>query len=173
MTVVKVFFALVCIVFLPVLLADDSVVEYKVRAGYLYNFTKFITWPVDNSKTFNLCILGDDPFAELIEPIEKLSVMNRVIKVFRFDSFKSMDKQSHCHILYISASIKEALQHRDFNNTLVVGESEQFIEQGGMIGFVNRQGKIKLQINLEMIIRSSLKISAKLLEIADVVKRAG
>ncbi len=172
MTVVRVFFALVCITFLPVLLADDSVVEYKVRAGYLYNFTKFITWPVDNSKTFNLCILGDDPFAELIDPIEKLSVIERVIKVFRFDNFKSMDKESHCHILYVSSTIKEALQRQNFNNTLVVGETEQFIDQGGMIGFVNRQGKIKLQINLEMIIRSSLKISAKLLEVADVVKGA-
>ncbi|WP_262966285.1 YfiR family protein [Methylobacter psychrophilus] len=172
MTVIRVFFALVCIAFLPVLLADDAVVEYKVRAGYLYNFTKFITWTVDNSKTFNLCVLGDDPFAELIDPIEKLSVMERVIKVFRFDSFKSMDKQPHCHILYISSSIKEGLHLRNFNDTLVVGESEQFIDQGGMIGFVNRQGKIKLQINLEMITRSGLKISAKLLEVADVVKGA-
>jgi hypothetical protein len=51
-----------------------------------------------------------------------------------------------------------------------VGESEQFIEQGGMIGFVNKQGKIKLQINLKTIKQSGLKVSAKLLEVAELVK---
>jgi hypothetical protein len=166
----RVLWTLVCFLFAPVLWADDSSVEYKVRAGYLYNFTKFITWPVDDAKTFNLCILGNDPFVELIDPIEKLSVLERSIKVFRFDSFGSMDKETHCHILYISPSIKETLLVQNFESTLVVGESEQFIEQGGMIGFVNRQGKIKLQINLKAITQSGLKVSAKLLEVADVVK---
>jgi len=51
-----------------------------------------------------------------------------------------------------------------------VGESGEFIEQGGMIGFVNKEGKIKLQINLKTINQSGLKVSAKLLEVADVVK---
>jgi hypothetical protein len=59
---------------------------------------------------------------------------------------------------------------QDVDNTLVVGESGDFISQGGMIGFVNKQGKIKLQINLKTIKQSGLKISAKLLEVADVVK---
>ena len=34
--------------------ADEASVEYKIKAGYLYNFTKFVTWPEDNDKTFNL-----------------------------------------------------------------------------------------------------------------------
>jgi hypothetical protein len=59
---------------------------------------------------------------------------------------------------------------QNVNNTLVVGESEEFIEQGGMIGFVNKQGKIKLQINLKTIKQSGLKVSAKLLEVAELVK---
>jgi hypothetical protein len=150
--------------------AADSSVEYKIKAGYLYNFTKFITWPLDNAETFNLCVLGNDPFGELIDPIEKLSVMGRPIKVFRFDSLKNMDKEPHCHILFVSSSIKDKLADRYFDDTLLVGESGDFIDQGGMIGFVNKQGKIKLQINLKAINQSGLKVSAKLLEVADVVK---
>jgi hypothetical protein len=161
-----------CLLFSQLLCADDSSVEYKIKAGYLYNFTKFITWPVDNAETFNLCILGEDPFGELIDPIQQRSVMGRPIKLFRFDSLRSIDKEPHCHILFvsISTSIKDTLAARDFDNTLVVGESGEFIAQGGMIGFVNKQGKIKLQINLKTIKQSGLKISAKLLEVADVVK---
>jgi len=159
-----------CLLFSQLLCADDSSVEYKIKAGYLYNFTKFVTWSVDNAETFNLCILGDDPFGKLIDPIEQRSVMGRPIKLFRFDSLKSKDKEPLCHILFVSSSIKDTLDVRDFGNTLVVGESGEFIAQGGMIGFVNKQDKIKLQINLKTIKQSGLKISAKLLEVADVVK---
>jgi hypothetical protein len=160
-----------CLLFSQLLCAAaDASVEYKIKAGYLYNFTKFITWRVDNAETFNLCILGNDPFVELIDPIEQRSVMGRPIKVFRIDSLGSMDKEPHCHILFVSSSIKNMLPARNFENTLVVGESGEFIEQGGMIGFVNKQGKIKLQINLKTINQSGLKVSAKLLEVADVVK---
>jgi hypothetical protein len=159
-----------CLLFSQLLCADDSSVEYKIKAGYLYNFTKFITWPVDNAETFNLCIVGSDPFGELIEPIEQRSVIGRAIKLFRFDSPRSMDKELHCHIVFVSSSIKDMLALGDVNNTLIVGESGEFIAQGGMIGFVNKQGKIKLQINLKTIKQGGLKVSAKLLEVADVVK---
>ncbi len=165
-----VFFGL-AILFSPCAGADD--VEYKVKAGYLYNFTKFITWPGDNSATFNLCIVGEDPFGDLIDPIEQRSAFGRPIKLFRFNDF---NKQQRCHILFISASIedksllKNMLTIHDVDKTLTVGESEEFATEGGMIGFINRQGKIKLQINLKMLQQSDLKISAKLLEVAEIVE---
>ncbi len=166
----SVLWVLGCLLFSPLLCADDSSVEYQVKAGYLYNFTKFITWPVEKAGAFNLCITGDDPFGELIDPIEKRSVNGLTIKLFRFDSLGSIDKGLHCHMVYVSSSIKESLGARNFDNTLVVGEGGEFIEQGGMIGFVNKQDKIKLHINRTKIEQNRLKISAKLLEVADVIK---
>lgn len=152
--------------------AEDISVEYKIKAGYLYNFTKFVTWPEDIAETFNLCIMGDDPFGELIDPIEQRSAFGRPIKLFRFDSFGSAEKHPHCHILFVSSSIEDKSVVRDVDKTLTVGESKEFAVQGGMINFVNRQGNIKLQINLKTIKRSGLKVSAKLLEVAEVVKGA-
>lgn len=150
-------------------IADD--VEYKVKAGYLYNFTKFISWPTDNSETFNLCIFGEDPFGDLIDSIEQRSAFGRPIKLFRFSAFS---KEQRCHILFIAVPIRDnslfrtVLATRDVS-TLTVGESTEFAAQGGMIGFVNRDGKIKLQINQKMLQLSNLKISAKLLEVAELV----
>jgi len=167
---ISVLWTLGCLLFSQLLFADDHSVEYKIKAGYLYNFTKFITWPVDNAEAFNICILGDDPFGELIDPIEQRSVNGRSIKLFRSDKLSGIDNKVHCHILYVSSSIKDKPASRDVDNTLVVGENGDFIDQGGMIGFVNKQGKIKLQINLKTIKQSGLKVSAKLLEVADVVK---
>jgi hypothetical protein len=154
-------------------IADDADVEYKVKAGYVYNFTKFITWPEDDSETFNLCIAGEDPFGDLIDPIEQRTAFGRPIKLFRFNR---LDKEQHCHILFISSSIKDNVSLKgmlivdDINKSLTVGESEGFAARGGMIGFVNRLGKIKLQINLKALQQSGLKISAKLLEVAELIE---
>ena len=167
---ISVLWILGCLVFTQLLFADDSSVEYKIKAGYLYNFTKFITWPADNAASFNLCIMGNDPFGELIDPIEQRSVIGRPIKLFRLNSLDSTEKHPHCHILFVGSSNEDPSAFQDVNDTLLTGENEGFITQGGMIGFVNKEGKIKLQINLKTIQQSGLKVSAKLLEVADVVK---
>lgn len=150
------------------LYADEESVEYKIKAGYLYNFTKFIDWPEDNYKTFNLCLLGTDPFGSLIDPIEEREVSGRPIKLFRLNNGHSftLNKLAYCHILFIGepTAPPTALQYQ-----LTVGESPRFAQHGGMIGFINQDGRIKLQINLTAVKQSGLKISAKLLEVADII----
>jgi hypothetical protein len=193
MKIIHLPWALFCLAFLlfsQLLFAEDSNVEYKIKAGYLYNFTKFVTWPEDNSQTFNLCILGDDPFGRIIDPIEKRSAFGRPIKLFRFNNLSTFQQSAlsghkdtgnnrQCHILFISASldnklsIKNVLASRDGDKTLTVGENEGFATQGGMIGFVHRQDKIKLQVNMNTLKHSQLKISAKLLEVAELIEGEG
>ncbi|MDI1230224.1 MAG: YfiR family protein [Methylobacter sp.] len=166
-----VFFGIVLLLSQQVI-ADDANIEYKVKAGYVYNFTKFITWPEDRYETFNLCIVGEDPFGDLIDPIEQRTAFGRPIKLFRFNR---LNKEQHCHILFISAAIKDKVLLKGMlivdntHTSLTVGESNEFTAQGGMIGFVNRLGKIKLQINLKALQQSGLKISAKLLEVAELI----
>jgi hypothetical protein len=193
MKIIHLPWALFCLAFLlfsQLLFAEDSNVEYKIKAGYLYNFTKFVTWPEDNSQTFNLCILGNDPFGGIIDPIEKRSAFGRPIKLFRFNNLNTFQQSAlsghkdtgnnqQCHILFISASldnnfsIKNVLASRDGDKTLTVGENEGFAMQGGMIGFVHRQDKIKLQVNMNTLKHSHLKISAKLLEVTELIGGEG
>ena len=174
-------FCLACLLFSQLLCANDSSVEYKIKSGYLYNFTKFVTWPEDNANTFNLCILGVDPFGQLIDPIEQRSAFGRPIKLFRFHTIDNINDTNnvslHCHILFVSSSIQDSpfmlkgmLVDRNIDNTLTIGDSETFAAQGGMIGFINRQGRIKLQINLKTIKEGGLKVSAKLLEVSELVE---
>jgi YfiR/HmsC-like len=172
--------ALLCLAFLfsNCLASDDGNLEYKVKAGYLYNFTKFVTWPHIKSTSFNLCLLGNDPFGAVIDPIEDKSAFDLPIKVLRLREadFLSASLKADCHIIYVSATnglkiIFEKIQSSPYKRkTLVVGESEAFTAQGGMIGFVKRDSRIKLQINLQAAKQTDLKISAKLLEVAELIK---
>jgi len=55
------------------------------------------------------------------------------------------------------------------NAVLTVGESEHFVQEGGIIGFCLEQNKIRFEINLEAAEKAKLKISAKLLALAKTV----
>jgi YfiR/HmsC-like len=170
--------ALLCVavLFSGCLIADEDNLEYKIKAGYLYNFTKFVTWPDLKSTSFNLCLLGNDPFGGIIAPIEKKSAFTLPIKVIRLDEPENPNFAKDCHILYVGGTniqksfIETIKASRQQMGALIVGEGDAFASNGGMIGFVNRNGKIKLQINLPSVKRTGLKISAKLLEIAEIIK---
>lgn len=168
MKIIKLLRVLCCVVSLLWLTRaytdTPSIDEYKIKAGYLFNFTKFITWQADDSLTFNICILGNDPFGELINPIEQRTAFDRPIKLFRINT---ISKELLCHITYVSANVNYKLT--DSKNNLTVGEDAGFISQGGMIALVKKEDRIKLQINLKKLQQSGLKISAKLLEVSEIV----
>jgi len=150
--------------------SQDNTVEFKIKAAYLYNFTKFVVWPETPSETFNLCILGKDPFGQIINPILSRTVKNKPIKIFRFRSIK---QGKDCDMMYFGKSTKywnkAIFASTSQKNILLVGETKYFTQAGGMIAFIFKEGKIKLQINLAAVKHSPLKISAQLLEVAELV----
>jgi hypothetical protein len=150
--------------------AENSSIEYKIKAGYLYNFTKFITWPENESATFNLCIVGEDPFGSIIDPIEKRTVKDKPIHLYRLHS---TDDLKHCHLVYFTLPeqiqlLSGVLTISSLNQTLTVSESKKFVYEGGMIGFFLKEGNVKLHINLAAVRKGGLDVSAKLLEVAEV-----
>jgi len=149
--------------------AQDRAIEYKIKAAYLYNFTKFITWPDSDAPTFNICIVGKDPFGKIISPIETRSVKNKPIRVVRFNS---LNQAKQCQLIY-SAEINKKifpgiLTIQSLYPILTVSDSKQFVQKGGMIAFILKEGKVKLFINLPVLRKSGLEISAKLLEVAEL-----
>ena len=78
-----------------------------------------------------------------------------------------------CHVLFISAShniamkdIQEALRRVP---VLTVGESRDFAAQGGMIGFVVEDSRVRFEVNLQAAKQMRLNISSKLLSLAKKV----
>lgn len=154
--------------------ADENNMEYKVKAAYLYNFTKFITWPEKASPTFNICIIGNDPFGDLLSPLESKTVLDKPIRLYRFESAK---QAKDCDIVYFDNTDQRAdlaipgvLLIGSLKKALTVSSQPFFAESGGMIGFVLDDEKIKLHINLRALKQSGLNVSAKLLEVATLVE---
>jgi hypothetical protein len=116
-------------------------------------------------------VLGGNPFGTYLDEVVRGEMLSgRSIQVRRLDGIEDAET---CHILFIAESdagslerIFAALKHKP---VLTVGDSESFSKSGGMFRFATRQARIRLQINLKSVQAAELKVSSKLLRLADIV----
>ena len=148
--------------------------EYEAKAAFLYNFVKFVEWPpeafADGSSPLIIGVVGDDKDSGEIDQINGKTANGRRLVVKRFSSFKAL---THCHIVFIRSSERDRIRQTlaaAGPSTLTVGETESFAERGGIINFTIVAGKLRLEINQTSAERAGLKISAKLLSLARVIR---
>ncbi len=160
----------------PVSGAELSMPEYQVKALFLLNFTKYVDWPPASFATANSPIIiglcGEDRFGDALnKAVAGKTISGRPIRIQPVGKDSATEK---CQILFIGDSdkkrVSEILGRIKALPVLTVGEVDQFLEQGGVINFVKKEEKIRLEINLDAARQAGLQISSKLLNVADVVK---
>ena len=149
--------------------------EYSVKAAFLYQFSLFIDWPSDAfanpSAPLIIGVLGDDPFGSTLDKTVKDKTVNG--RRFVVKRFESLEDLQYCHILFVSSSedghLSRVLEKLKSSSTVTVSDIHHFAKQGGIIGFVIRDNRIGLQINAAAAKEARVKISSKLLRLADVI----
>lgn len=144
-----------------------------IKAAYLYNFIKFISWPEANDQTeFNLCVLGDDPLNEKLKMLDARPIRQQSLHVKHITSMKT---DTNCQVLFVGESEKKFIdnivQHYSERSTLTVSSVDDFVVRGGMIGFITLGNIIRFDINLKQARQTHLSISSKLLELANRVEK--
>jgi hypothetical protein len=154
----------VCVAMTP-LAAQEASLEYQVKAAYLYNFVKFIEWPTAARQgPLTICTAGTNPFGttleELVrgESIEGRAIAARVIQ----------GPQADCDVVFVPRGVAAGEYLRAARNApvLTVGESPDFVAQGGIINFVRDAGMIRFEIDQAAARRAGLQISSRLLRLA-------
>jgi hypothetical protein len=154
----------------------DSAGEYEIKAAMLYNLMQFVEWPSSAYASAQspdvMCVLGWDPFGNsLTSLVSDKTVDGRPVQIRHV---KNDQEVRACHVLYISSSERKHLSQILSNLTgasvLTVGEMSQFAERGGMVQFALEEKQVHFQVNLDAASRSGLKISARLLTLARIVK---
>ncbi len=151
--------------------------EYQVKAAFLYNFAKFVEWPpgtfANPTDPIGICIAGGDPFGSTLDTmVQGKKIGERVFAVRRI---ADTQQPKGCQILFIGSTewkrIRSLLEALKGAAILTVGETDDFTAEGGMIAFQIAGPRVRIQIDLETAERSRLKISSKLLSLAEIVKR--
>ncbi len=147
--------------------------EYDVKAAFLYNFLKFIEWPVQpagTSSDIGIYILGDVPVSKPFEELQDQSISGRRIVVSRP---RSLSSARECTVLFIASGeenrLREILKAVNGSGTLTVGDTTGYARTGVMINFSVVEKRVRFRINAEAARRADIKISSKLLKLADKV----
>lgn len=156
--------------------AESAALEYKVKAGYLFNFAKFIDWPASAlpaaDTPFVIAVLDAGEAAPVLEALFAGKNVNGHPVQVKAVSAASLPKDAQILLVTRAAGktpeeIREAMGDAP---TLLVGETEQFAERGGAIAFVREEESVRLTLCLEHTASAGLKVSAKLSNVAKAVK---
>jgi hypothetical protein len=150
--------------------------EYQVKAALLLNFVRYSDWPAGGFAKTNspyvIGIVGRDPFgADLERTFERKIVKGRTFLLKRVSSEQEIRA---CHLLFAPSS--ERRRSRDLLEkikgapVLTVGESADFLDQGGAINLLIKDGSVRFEINLEPARIGRLKLDANLLDLAVSVR---
>ncbi len=146
--------------------------EYSVKAAFLFHFVQLVQWPEDAfdspTKPLDLCTLNADPFHGRLEAAMAGKVIgSRTIQVRHLKRFEDVRS---CNVLFVPDQelryFTEILSQVSATSILTVGDSDQFVEQGGMIGFCRESNKIRFNVNQKAAEGARLKISSRLLMLA-------
>jgi hypothetical protein len=147
----------------------------QVKAAYLQKFPNFVTWPdasfADSSAPIVIGTRGADPvFQEMAKLATGQAAQGRPLVVRRLSEGAP---PGDLHVLYIGpqadpATVKtwSALAAR---HVLVVTDGPDGLERGGVLNFVQSGGKVRFEVSLSAAQRAELKLSSRLLGVAERV----
>ena len=152
--------------FQSIAVAEDML-EYQVKAAFIYNFIAFTQWPDNIDETINLCIYGKDYFGGEIDKLQSRAVNKRHIKIVRVNDLKEL---ARCQAIFFSKSINNHLSTilSDLQNKpiLTLADNPHALSEGIVINMNLSNEKIVFEINLGVARKSGLDISSKLLQLA-------
>lgn len=148
--------------------------EYKLRAAYLYNFSKFIRWPEsafrNKESALVIGLLGADAPMEIAELLNSRTIGSRPIQVRQYQTGESIDG---CHLLYLQSNRnwKPLLKELKSSRVITVGDTPSFADDGGAIQLLTIRKRLRFIINLKAPGFADVDIDSRLLSLALEIKK--
>jgi hypothetical protein len=172
------------------LFADAQVVDVekaeRVKSAYILNFIRYSQWPEDAFAAPDSPIVvtevgaceNGNVLAEVIRRSPPVGNRQVVLEHAPYPSDESDRREFYrsleqSHVVYICSigpePVATIIARLDGSKALIVGDTPDFVEHGGMIGFVFEQNRILFQANPSAIQKSRVTVSAKVLKLAKIV----
>lgn len=158
-------------------LAQDAAVqrESAVKAAYLYRFASFVEWPVSAlprpGEPLVIAVLGDEAVAaDLEQVVAGRTVEGRPVATRRL---KEGDPIAGVHVLLVGAMREARLREvlaTVAGPVLVVTQQEGGLRAGGVLNFSSDGGRVRFAASLASASARGLRLSARLLAVAQSVE---
>jgi hypothetical protein len=153
--------------------AGQSYSEDSVKAAYLVRFTQYIDWPPRvSAEPFTIAVLNAPGVAAELQrmlpdhPIKNSAARVRVIA--------RMQELGGAQMLYLGPApagrLRNLISSIAFGPVLLVTDSEEGLELGGILNFVTVEHRVRFEVSLTAAERSQFRISSELLAVAAHVR---
>ncbi len=143
-----------------------------IKAAYVLNFARYVEWPPaavgDSGTPLSVCVVESNVIEEALRRVaEGRVVRGRPVRV---QVVRSSEEPVTCHVAYVDPSglaVARSLQTAWADQSvLTVGEGEEFLASGGIIGFVMVEETVRFAINQDAAHRAGLRVSSRVLALA-------
>ena len=137
----------------------------KVQAMFVYNFTKYVEWPVSSrSGNFVIAVYGNSPiYEELIKVAGTKSAGAQSIEVQKIKSLGDISSQ---HMIFIShdksVDLSSIVGKIGNAPSLIITESDGLISKGSAINFVVVENRQRFELKKDNVTSKGLKVSSEL-----------
>ncbi len=167
--------AALCLLAPTALAQEANVRESAVKAAYLYRFAGFVEWPANPQRRPDdplvIAVMGDDAVgADLDQVVAGRTLEGRPIATRRL---KEGDPVAGVHVLLVGAVREQRLREILAGvpgPVLVVTEQEGGLRAGGVLNFTSEAGRVRFSASLTSAAARGLKLSARLLAVAQSVE---
>ena len=146
--------------------------EYAIKTAFLYRSLHYVEWSTTNGNKnlISICIHKSDKFSETIYSLNNRKVNGRTISITNIASY---DDTRECNVLYIPAEkpaiVKQILRKLENSNILTISDRNEFAKYGVILNFPLVNQKVVIEVNVDAANKQSIRFSAKLLRIAEIV----
>lgn len=150
----------------------------QVKAAYIERFLNFVQWQGEkaDADTLMIGVAAETPLADALAAWT-VAVAGRPVALHAADTAEELARS--CHVVFVPAVIDGTPRrdHPDWKRldwtarygVLTIGEDENFLEDGGIIGFYADDDRLRFTISEGAAGTAGLVIGSKLLRLAKVV----
>lgn len=147
--------------------APARVDEGAVKAAFIFNFAAFVQWPAKATGPIRICVAAEDTFTEQVtRKVRGNLVDNREVTT---QPLRETDDPNPCDLVFVASTRQkhnaEMLQ-RINTPTLTIGETVQFMREGGMVRLFIENNRLRFQINQKAADAAGIKLSSRLLALS-------
>lgn len=152
--------------------------EYEVKAAFLYNFTRFVSWPAatpeDKRLPIVIGVLGVSPFGDALEEAVRGKTLDGRPLTVRYS--RNLVDLGDVHVLFICRSeadrVPQILTALHGRPVLTVADLPNFTAQGGMVRFFFQERRVAFEINPAAAEYAGLRVSSRLLSVAAIYPKS-
>lgn len=145
---------------------------YDLKAAFIFHFAQLVDWPKETSPAADssvlFCVDGESAYLTALATVmHGKQIGGQAIEIR--DITQAQDLHP-CRVLFIGGNEQRhtsgVLARAKDLPILTVGETEDFVRRGGIIGLCIEENKVRFDINLVAAHQVNLRISSRLLLLA-------